>query len=108
MLEYLVMTVLIAFLIFSALNFKQGGSVGNTTVGMAQAYYKQGYTIIKSGQGGSIPGEWCEWGDCIQSSGGSGGFCERSCACPRPALGGGQCAGPSYKTCSNIGRPCPP
>jgi hypothetical protein len=82
MLEYLVMTVLIAFLIFSALNFKKDGSIGKTTVEQAQQYYKRGYDIISTGKGGAINGGWCEPTD----------LGERSCACPRPALGGKPCS----------------
>lgn len=95
MIEYLVITILIAFLIFSALNFKQSGSIGNTTWSQAQSYYQSGYRIINQPDSQKkIDGGWCEWSDCVD------GYKERSCACPRPALGGVNCSGDSFQACS--------
>ena len=82
MLEYLILTILIAFLVFSALNFKQNGSIGNSTIEQAQEYYKDGYKLIANETGGVTNGAWCAWGKCLN------GYRDRSCACPRPALGG--------------------
>lgn len=47
MLEYLVMTILIAFLAFSAMNLKKPGSVGNKVMEKAHEYYMKGYQAIK-------------------------------------------------------------
>ena len=100
MLEYLIMTILVAFLVFSALNMKNSKSIVSTTMDQAQRYYIQGYNLIKGGHSPEINGGWCEWSACIKVDGATQGYQERSCACPRPA-GGGKCpSGLSYQKCA--------
>ncbi len=96
MLEYLILVIFVAGLIFAALNFKKQGSVGNTLIEQTQNYYKQGYKMIVTGKTKPLDGGWCEWSSCIN------GYKERDCACPRPVLGGRNCAGPSYMACSGL------
>ena len=46
MLEYLVMTIMVAFIVFAALNFNKSGSAGKSMMMQAQEWYKRGYQNI--------------------------------------------------------------
>lgn len=94
MLEYIILTIFVAGLVFAALNFKKEGSIGNTLISQTQNYYKQGYKMIVTGTTKAVHGGWCEWSSCIN------GYKERDCACPRPVLGGHACSGASFMACA--------
>lgn len=95
MLEYLILSIFVAAVVFAALNFSKSGSIGNALIAQTQSYYQQGYKMIKDGKSKQIHGGWCEWSSCVN------GYQERDCACPRPAFDGKLCSGVSFQTCKN-------
>ncbi|NTV29062.1 MAG: hypothetical protein HGA80_03165 [Candidatus Omnitrophica bacterium] len=112
MLEYLLVTTLIAFLVFFALMGKNsmmmdlfhevnfyydaGGKAlaGGCFLAPTSLTDKnhQGTLVVRTPQ--AIVGGWCPWGACIE------GYQERECACPRPAFGGAICSGSPTQSCS--------
>jgi hypothetical protein len=101
MLEYLIVMVVIAAVVFGAFGVKEGGFLDKTRIS-ANSYFDTGAAAIMGGyyeSGGSgttgnyielnpapINGGWCQ-GHVVN------GRTVRECACPRPAFGGAACSG---------------
>lgn len=98
MMEYLLIMVAVAFLVFGLFKAGSGGGIIDQTRQTANQYFNSGVMAIMGGHYDPntgtyidanpqpINGGWC-------ASGHVNGRTVRECACPRPAFGGAPCAG---------------
>ncbi len=120
MLEYLVVMVVIAVVVFGAFTANRGGMIDKTR-DVANRYFDTGAAAIMGGYyewnqatGGErfvpvnpnpINGNWCNQTRLVN------GFLARECACPRPAFGGAACEGNAVVQCPSgncpAGTNCP-
>ncbi len=98
MMEYLLVMIAVAFLVFGIFKAGSGGGLIDQTRQTTNQYFNSGVMAIMGGyydpathmyidaNPTPVDGGWC-------ASGQANGHTVRECACPRPAFGGKACAG---------------
>ena len=98
MMEYLLVMVAVAFLVFGLFKAGSGGGLIEQTRQTTNQYFNSGAMAIMGGyydpatgtykevNPQPVDGGWC-------SCGHANGHTVRECACPRPAFGGNPCSG---------------